>query len=72
MKLFIFKTDIQTENQLDQLRLVIQNQAEVARWTIDMEDVDHVLKVETKVDAHEAEMLQILRARGIECEQLPD
>jgi len=72
MKLFILKTDIQTEKQLDQLRPVFQQLDDITRWTIDMEDVDHVLKVETGVDSQETEMIHWLRTKGINCEQLPD
>jgi len=72
MKLFILKTDIQTEKQLDQLGPVFQQIDDITRWTIDMEDVDHVLKVETGVDSQEIEMIHLLRTNGINCEQLPD
>ena len=72
MKLFILKTDIQTEKQLAQLRPVFQQIDDITRWTIDMEDVDHVLKVETGVDSQEMEMIHLLRTKGINCEQLPD
>lgn len=72
MKLFILKTDIQTEKQLAQFRPVFQQIDDITRWTIDMEDVDHVLKVETGVDSQELELIHLLRTKGINCEQLPD
>ena len=72
MKLFILKTDIRNKRQLNQVRPIFQKSNHISRWSIDLDDVDKVLKVETKADAHEAEMIELLRSQGINCEALPE
>jgi len=72
MKLFILKTDIKTKNQLNRLKPVLKENQDIKRWSIDLEDVDKVLKVETKVDSQEKEIIELLRIKGINCEELPD
>lgn len=72
MKLFILKTDIRTKRQLNTIKTVLQQSNEITRWSIDLEDIDRVLKVETEMDSQEAEMVELLRSKGINCEELPD
>ena len=72
MKLFILKTDIRTKRQLNKIKPALQQSNNITRWSIDLDDVDKVLKVETKVDSQEAEMIELLRSKGINCEELPD
>lgn len=72
MKLFILKTNIRTERQLRKIKPVLQQNNDITRWSIDLEDVDKVLKVETKMDSQEVEMIELLRSKGINCEELPD
>lgn len=72
MKLFILKTDIKSQVQLNKLKPVFQKYEQIARWTVDLEDIDHVMKVETKDDTDEIEMIKLLREQGIHCEELPD
>ncbi len=72
MKLFILKTNIKSQLQVNKLRPVFQRYNHIARWTVDLDDVDRVLKVETKVDAEQAELINLVRKQGIYCEELPD
>ncbi|WP_420317070.1 hypothetical protein [Ekhidna sp.] len=72
MKLIILKTDIKTKRQLNQLKPALSQNDCIARWSIDMDDVDRVLKVETKKDAPKSEMLHFVRSQGVYCEELPD
>ncbi len=72
MKLFILKTDIRNKKQVNQLRPVFESYAQIKRWTIDMHDVDRVLKVEASEEVEKKEMIQMVRDQGIFCEELPD
>lgn len=72
MKLFILKTDIKTKKQINQLKPVLEKQTNISRWTIDMEDRDRVLKVETLNDSEEAEMIRLIQEQGFYCESLPE
>lgn len=58
--------------QVNKLKPVFQKYEQIARWTVDLEDIDHVLKVETKGDAEQSDMIKLVRDQGIYCEELPD
>lgn len=72
MKLFILKTNIRTNWQARKLGLDLKKDDRIARWAVDLEDVDKVLKVETHVESEESEMISYLKSLGISCEELPE
>ena len=72
MRLFILKTNIRNKKQVNQLKPVFESYAQIRRWTIDMHDIDRVLKVETSEDIEKEEMIQMILDQGINCEELPD
>ena len=72
MKLFILKTDIKAQWQVNKLKPVFQKYEHIARWTVDMDDIDRVLKLETNVDAEQQDMIKLVQDQGIYCEELPD
>ncbi|MEP0986037.1 hypothetical protein [Ekhidna sp.] len=72
MKLFILKTNIQSQLQINKLRPVFQKYNHIARWTVDLDDIDRVLKVETKVDSEQSELINLVRKQGIYCEELSE
>jgi len=72
MKLLILKTDIRTKRQLNQVKPVFRKMKDISKWTIDMDDTDRVLRLETKIDYQEADMIELLQSQGINCEELPD
>ena len=72
MELFIFKTDIRTKRQIKQLKPVLESNSHISRWTIDMDDIDRVLKVETDVNSCQEELITLVKSQGIYCEELPD
>ncbi|MEP1034287.1 hypothetical protein [Ekhidna sp.] len=72
MKLFILKTNIRSQLQVNKLKPVFQKYEHIARWSVDLEDADRVLKVETNIDSEQSELIKLVRQQGIYCEELPD
>ena len=72
MKLFILKTNIRTNWQARKLGLDLKKDKRIARWAVDLEDIDKILKVETHEESEETEMISYLKRLGISCEELPD
>ncbi|MEO9483123.1 MAG: hypothetical protein ABJG47_06745 [Ekhidna sp.] len=72
MKLFILKTNIKSQLQVNKLKHEFDKYTHIARWTVDLDDIDRVLKVETKVDAEQSELINLVGKHGIYCEELPD
>ena len=48
MNILIFKTDIANRYHYSNASQVLQNIPGILKWTVDMDDVDHVLRIETQ------------------------
>ena len=70
MKLLIYKTNIKTLRKLKSLRPIFDNHPIIQRWSVDLEDVDRVLKLSIPKEVKERDMLQWLRQKGVHCEAL--
>lgn len=67
----IFRTTYTSEAALHQLSATLNNNPEVFRWHLDVEDIDKVLKVETESLSEEC-IIALARSQKIHCEVLPD
>lgn len=72
MELFILKTEIKNRAGLKSISPILNQHPEVNRWTIDLEDIDKVLRIEASEEAKEIEILDLLNTSGIKCDTLPD
>ena len=72
MDLLIFKTDISTTQRLLAVSPLLENHPSITDWSIDLEDIDKVLRVSTVQSLEEEELIQLLIDQGVNCETLPD
>jgi len=72
MKLLIFKTDIGTKSKLRGVKPVFNNHTTIKKWTVDMEDVDNVLRIEAVEPIDETQVIGLMEQRGFRCEVLTD
>jgi uncharacterized SAM-dependent methyltransferase len=70
-RIFIFKTDIVDHHSYNKLAEFLNQQADVIRWNLDMQDCDHVLRIESEKENIEFYMSAI-NDLSIICEELPD
>lgn len=70
-RIFIFKTDIVDHQSYNKLADFLNQQIDVIRWNIDMQDCDHVLRIESKNESIDFYMMAI-NELSINCEELPD
>ncbi len=70
-RIFIFKTDIVDHQSYNKLADFLNQQSDVIRWNLDMQDCDHVLRIESEKENIEFYMLAINNL-SIICEELPD
>ena len=71
MQRHIVKTNITTPTQLLQLKTIMDQQNQVATWSIDMHDVDRVLVVNTDF-IQQDELIRIVNTQHIFCTELPE
>ncbi|WP_347926187.1 hypothetical protein [Pontimicrobium sp. SW4] len=72
MKLLIFRTDIETKKNIKAVKSLFKFQSSIINWSIDIEDVDKVLKVKATEALNENDIKTLIKARGFQCEPLPD
>lgn len=70
--LIILKTNIASETDVDALRDVLDRHDSIRRWTVDLEDVDKVLRIEASGEVPNQEIIDIIGTRGFTGEELPD
>ncbi len=67
-EVLVFKTSVTQPGQIELLR---RSLGALGRWNFDLQDCDHVLRVETGV-GDVARIVGLLAAHGFDCEELPD
>jgi tRNA G26 N,N-dimethylase Trm1 len=70
MEIYIYKTNILNQEKAKALNTIFSKHSEISRWTVDTEDIDKVLKVESKQPLAENELMQELNHAGFSCEVL--
>ena len=70
MELYIFKTDIQNQEKAKALDTVFNKYPSINRWTIDTEDIDKVLRIESLDYLSENEVIRGIKEIGYNCEVL--
>ena len=71
-QLFILKTSIESENNLKRLFSLFTFCPEIYDWSVDLEDIDKVLRVETSENIELVAIKELLQIINIRCEELPD
>lgn len=71
IQIIVLKTKIETESELRQLSDLLTPLDSVLKWTVDREDSDKVLRIET-INTSTSEIMDLLAKHEIYCEELPD
>lgn len=72
MNVLIFKTDIATRKKVREISTILNNLQTVRRWTVDMEDIDNVLRIEASGPLQEHDIVELIKPLGFHCEDLPE
>lgn len=67
----IFKTNI-NPTEVDLVRSSFDQIPFIREWTIDVNDVDRVLRVKANGNFDEDDVMKLLNGCGFHCEELPD
>ncbi len=70
INLLILKTDIKSEQMFLDLVPVLDNHLAIYQWSIDLEDVDKVLRIEANPLLSQREVLDLIGLHGIAGEEL--
>lgn len=70
MNLFIFRTDIKTKKKVESIKPFLNSHSNIIKWSIDLEDIDNVLKVKFTENLSEHELISAIKTRGFYCDVL--
>lgn len=70
MQLFIFKTDINTIQEVRTVNYLFNNHTTINKWSLDIEDIDNVLRIEARENLLEQDVISLINACGFKCEIL--
>jgi len=71
-KVLIFRTNIETKKSVEAIQMLFNNQSSIINWSIDLEDIDKVLKVKITDTLNENDVKNLVKVKGFYCEALPD
>lgn len=63
-KVLIFKTDIKVNYKVKIIRHIFKQHRGIIRWTIDMDDVNNVLRIDATDDINEKDIILLLKSVG--------
>lgn len=71
MDILIFRTNVNDRMHVQCIRPLLDHVQGIRRWTVDLHDVDKVLRIESR-DVCPRWVETTLRELGYDCEELPD
>ncbi|AUP78090.1 hypothetical protein [Flavivirga eckloniae] len=72
MHLLIFKTNIESKKKVKSLNPVLNKHSDILDWTIDLEDIDNVLRIEATSNITESDIIDMVSMRGFTIKTLTD
>lgn len=72
MNLLIFKTNIKSRRKARMFGAIFRKHPFIYTWSIDFEDRDRVLRIESTAEIESNEVIRLVTNHGFVCEDLPD
>ena len=69
MEVLVFKTNLRFKKQINAVTPYINNMQGIARWNVDLDDSDKILRIES-VDLSPRSVEATLKQAGYYCEEL--
>ena len=67
--ILLFKTNISHESEKKLLEIILDNNPSIQNWSIDMDDIDCVLRIESFTLSHN-EIIDLINQHGYKCREL--
>jgi hypothetical protein len=72
MNLFIFKTNVKSKQKVSSLTPYFNKFSSIINWTVDVQDIDKVLRIEAHETLTEQDIINLMQTQGFYCETLND
>ena len=70
MELLIFRTDIKSADRVRHIQTILDDYPGVISWSVDLEDIDNVLRIEATAELSEMEVMVLGRQQGYDIRAL--
>lgn len=70
IRVHIFKTNIKTASDVNVIKNLLDLNPKVSRFSIDLEDVDKVLRIESSKKLSEKDLIEEVKSKGFMCGKL--
>jgi hypothetical protein len=71
-KIIVLKTNISNIQMLLRIASALNALTGIKKWTIDIEDIDNVLRVECSDELQEKDIKKLIQLKGFTADALPD
>ncbi|WP_272150029.1 hypothetical protein [Tenacibaculum aiptasiae] len=72
MEPLIFQTNIDSEEKVQSLESILNNHPDIFKWSIDIEDIDNVFRIEGSKNLLEKNIIDLIKSQNFQIEILPD
>ncbi len=72
MELLLFRTDIKSKKKVKYLQPMLNDHSGILEWSIDLEDIDNVLRIEATAQNIEEDIIGLVREHGFYIKTLTD
>lgn len=72
MELLLFRTDIKSKKKVKSLKPMLNNHIDILDWSVDLEDIDNVLRIEASPNLDEEDIVQLVKSNGFYIKTLTD
>lgn len=72
MEVLVFRTDIASQEKIESIQPFLNRNKKVLKWSIDIEDIDNVLRIEAAPSLIEQEVIGLISMHGFYVEPLMD
>ena len=71
-KILVFKTNVENDDGIRAISGVLNDYPGIVRWTVDLWDIDNVLRIEGHESLLPSVFIDIIKKAGFNCDELPD
>lgn len=72
MQVLVFRSDIESKEKIRYLEPLFNKHSDVLKWSIDVEDIDNVIRIEATPNLTEADVIEMIQMNGFKIEPLTE
>lgn len=70
--ILVLGSNISNSDRIGKVARILNGHPAVLSWSVDPEDIDNVLRIESKGGLREDDVVELIATEGLKCIKLPD